>query len=280
MSKPSQEELQSAWNTVNTIRTFNGIRTKMTGRKVHQANEISEEKLKGAVSIEKVKFPESGGTFTYYSGLEYPMKGFFDKETVDKVADLKIDIMVALLFFKKVLKRKLLGPIFLLLFRKQIKESFNTWVSVNHTMLKDFLIDEIRYCDFVQEVRRVFPGDHKTEDLLGMILEFDDAYRYRFQDAFGQFDQVNFNKHPIKELKKFFKYLEDNENILKKGDKWGENLKSKWRMVGLIIPFIVFDRKLFKMVKKFFNELNVEKLKLSPEDRFHSKKKFGYNWND
>lgn len=279
ISESEYKELISAKNTLSTIQTFNAILAKRRRDKnIGLPHQLSEGEASTAITIQKVKFPETGGTYTVYEDKPYWMKGFCDHESMVKIDEIKRNILIGLKFFSNLSKFK--KVLFLIFFKKDLEKIFKIWVKQTWVFSEGYFLEEDKWCDMVQEIRRVWPGNrsHELEDIVSLILEFDDAYRYRFQDAFGNFNQEDFKKKPIKELKKFFKYLEDNEQYDKSNYEFRMDLKSKWRILGKIVGLIRFKPDILDDIIKSGSELDLTKVRMSEEDKYWCQGKFGYNW--
>lgn len=273
------EALKQAEATVNTLRTFNSVLAKRRiSDKRMPIGAPQEDPDDVPISIQKIVFPQSGGTLTVYKDIPHNMKGFCDQDTVDKVDEIKTSLVIMMHTFRQLTRRRVLGPIFLLLFRTQLKGTFNFWVESNWNNLSKYLLKDEMYCDMVRELRRVWPAEYaKLRDIVSMLLEFDDAYRYRIQDAFGVFDQACFRRRPIRELQKFFAHLEEHEetdadNNCKLG------LKSKWRILKKMVGAIRLDIDYFILVRTVLAGIDIEKVRLSVEDRYWCQRKYGYKW--
>lgn len=133
---------------------------------------------------------------------------------------------------------------------------------------ENFLKPEI-YCKSVKELYRI--GDLLTEGenqkkilaFTCMILEFDDAYRYRFQDAFGTSKSVG---NGIKLL--IEREGDDNEVMLEKLNA----VLSVYKFLTLISP------RFCKFIKDFEKEVNWDLIKLDDADFYHALPKGHYKF--
>ena len=139
--------------------------------------------------VDRVEFPEKGGTFTYFKGHKLPFPGFPHERIVEKVALIKSFIPAWLKTIKLVPKTKIL---------KIIDIGRMLLKGVVHFLANDKINPE-RYSHPVREIYRIFNiliEREKEErlialwtqlrDVLCMILEFDNAYRFRIQDALAE----------------------------------------------------------------------------------------------
>ncbi|HEC66464.1 MAG TPA: hypothetical protein ENI23_14350 [bacterium] len=129
-----------------------------------------DKRLGGGIGM--VEYPKDGGILTYVRGHDRPFEGLLDKDIVNRICVTKKMIPVTIDWMYKSLDVNI----------KPIKE----------------------YCRVAREVHRVFTimadqegtGIDKTflqmRDLICLFLEFDDAYRFRFQAAFSQLDPTKF----------------------------------------------------------------------------------------
>lgn len=119
--------------------------------------------------VEKIEKPKEGGVLTYLKGHPKPYPGFPSKKTVKEMDYIKRMVPIALKSSRRLLERHLVNP--------------------------------KRYSHAVREIHRVFsimierdnrPNEKEKltylRDLICMILEFDNAYRFRFQDGFSELD--------------------------------------------------------------------------------------------
>ena len=102
-----------------------------------------------------------------------------------------------------------------------------------------------------------------------MVLEYDDAYRFRFQHIIGQLDQKA--KNPIKELIRLTKIGESCEKI--------DRMKETWKAIRLMLWFVRFSPYLKNELVLFFGRLNLEEIKLSTEDLYFARMKIDYKWD-
>jgi hypothetical protein len=110
--------------------------------------------------------------------------------------------------------------------------------------------------------------------IIMMILEFDNAYRYRVQDLVGETSKENL-KSLVKEIKRLFKiYLEreiQNQDILE----WGARGKF-YRLY--ILRFLFYLPKFRNAFLKALDEINLENIKFDINDRFHISFWRGYDY--
>lgn len=244
------------------------------------------------VQIEKVIFPSEGGVLTFYAGVERPTKGFPYGETVEAVDNVKRIIMTLVEgargraggLARLLMQNKLKTLLFLFLFRKQIEEIALSLPQMFKKMLRDVEQDEKIYCRSVKELYRtltVMIDQEKNEkikmelpdmrDTLCMILEYDDAYRYRFQNIISELNKENL-RNLIKELKRLFLIASKRE--------FNERQAEKWKYISRFVEFLSFIKGMKKRIKIVLGELNLEEIKMDEDDLYHAKLKTSYDWEE
>ena len=239
----------------------------------------------------EIRLPKEGGIFTYYKQdgkiYPYPAKGYPFGETVDRIDLVKKNLLGLVSGLTKMGRyRKMRMVVFALFFRKEIVSVIQSLLrSFDKQLLLHYLLPE-RYCQCVREVRRVkdlmrnryAKTDQRRRMIkdslqtISMVLEFDDAYRYRFQDVMGDFDRKLFKKNPISELIRIMALGESRE--IK-----DSRVSKTWKTAGLLLRAIRFYPPLKREIVFFFENLNIEEVKLSVEDSYHAIKKIDYNFN-
>jgi hypothetical protein len=119
------------------------------------------------------------------------------------------------------------------------------------------------YCDMVREIRRVAleiagddPVNRKFVDVLSMILEFDDAYRYRLQDGFGEINKNAIKANPAAELTRVFELMQNR----------GEGTGEKFGHFAKLIPIALKLKDVRSLINRFFEEADLKKLSLDEVD--------------
>jgi hypothetical protein len=158
---------------------------------------VSNQRVKDTAKVERVEFPPEGGTFTYLKGHPYPFPGFPDKGMVES--------------------------------SRWIKKFWPAMISAAHSLLKSQLIKPERYSKPVKEIYRLFnilierekEEYQKTKwtqmrDVICHVLEFDNAYRFRFQDVLSE---LNLDEIKPDEATRYYMSLHDDYNFSAKQHK-------------------------------------------------------------
>lgn len=218
-------------------------------------------------------FPEKG-IWVYWKGLEWPTKTFPYKETVEQVDDMKKVIMANVRSFAAMFKTNpLKALLFIIFFRKEMENTALDMLAEFHTRLREVRNKDHRYCRAMRELHRTFNvtnSNVKIRDIICMILEYDDAYRYRFQDVVVKLKKENL-KNPRKELARLLSILSDKE-----GD---QRMSEKWKKMAKMLIILRLKGDLQKHIGRFLNELNLDEMKMDVMDEYHAKKKAKFKWN-
>lgn len=252
------------WNSyTEQMRMMDGIAAEMKEIPV-----LPSEVPKDTNPLLSVEFPKEGGVLTHMQNFEYPYRGFPHHQFVESLDFIKKTSrsFISGLYYELKSKNKLwfLTLIPGLWFSKSAVRSA---IHVYFKLLERIKIKQIRYCQFCRELYRVFslPGGNTElkEHLkvaLCMLLEMDNAYRYRAQDILAELDKKNLKKRPIKELLRLLNLLQSREDE--------QQVKDTWKLVKYLVKYyLVFDRELQKTVVNALLELDLEKVRLTKEDK-------------
>lgn len=262
-----EEKAKSILKNIKAFQTIAEIRRIDLG-----LPQIYEERS-GDLKISKVSFPNEGGTLTHYESAP-PFNGFIDEESHNAVKAVKRIIMLLVVGINQ---NKLLSLIF---YRKIFSFSSTALQSI-HDIIRPYLLKEDKYCVFVREVRRSLKKSLvSTEiiDVVSIILEFDDAYRFRAQDILEELNKDNLKRGGLREIKRLIVLLESREDNFIHLEAFRLNLKSKWRLVGLGCNFLFFNKKLKNTIMSFLDNLEITKVKMDQSDLYHCQGKFNYHW--
>lgn len=240
-------------------------------------------------ALKEVIFPEKGGVLTYMADYTLPYKGFPYWEFVEKIDSIK---KIARATFSGLYHRlKTRNPLlFLTLIPSAwiFKDALYSQLLVYHRVIDRFKLKVIRHCDAIRELHRAFsiplPKEselqkdirEKVRDLTCMILEYDNAYRFRVQDIVPELNKESLKKHPRKELLRLLGIMVSREKT--------QEIKDTWKLVRYFVSlYLVFDRKLVQMIVHVLSNLDLNEVSLSEEDKqFALKRKdyiFGFQLN-
>ncbi len=211
---------------------------------------------KGGIKVkmaERVEYPPEGGIYTYYEGMKYPKKGAPFPQAVIALEGVKSAAMQTLSFLSR---NKWILPFVFILRKKFLKE----FMAYANKMLSPYYLKPERYCISAKEVydtlKRLDYSDTICH-LWAMLWEYDNAYRYRFQDIFTTFNDCTkyydgIMPGALKWSIEVARGRENNNGMMKK---WDVVLK----LYSLVGPYL----------KKFVVLADIKKLTLDEADSYH-----------
>lgn len=185
--------------------------------KQENTGKILNESSKVYIMTGQVDIIENEGVFVYYVGVPYCRKSFVTPE-----------IMFALNQVKKIILescRLLKNPFFLLGIitynKTKLLQSFLVVFNklfVKHVMKEEFMTrSAFNLANFAHRVLLSLKVEGSTAKefsfAIAQIIEYDDSYRYRYQDLANELNVKLFKENPRKELKRLlaiFKERSDN----------------------------------------------------------------------
>lgn len=211
--------------------------------------------------ITKIEIGEDGGIRTYLEGFAEPVRILPDGQTVQATAIYK---RLLPLLTKSLSQQNIFQKIITVLALKwNWKYILPEWLDFVLTM-NPILLKEEHYSQPTKELRRVLAGrlPQGIVDALTMVIEFDSAYRYRFQDVIVLLDKTR--------LKGYFKTVKELQrllSILQERDIQGEGIQGlKWNKLKQFIPLLLLSPAIRKGTIEVLKELNLDEVKMSKED--------------
>ena len=252
--------------------------------------EMREEPLppselpKDVAALQRVEFPVNGGIHTYMEGHDFPYRGFPYYEFVDKVDTLKKVSRSVLSGLYHGLKGKnrllLLTLIPSSWFFKYLVRSV---IYAFHRIVYRFKVKQKLYSQSMRELHRAFSIDRDREriqtielrrqlrDILCMVLEYDNAYRFRFQDIVEELNKEDFKKNPAKEIVRLFSIMQTREK--------GQDVSNTWVLLKLFTHlYLKFDKEMRGILIDVVNALNIEEITLSDEDKHYCRPRSDYTF--
>lgn len=229
----------------------------------------------------KVEFPEQGGVLTYMENHEHPYKGFPVGESVEKIDAMKKMMRSVLSSLFHSFKKRSKFQLFFLLFVPWIfTDLVDAVLNTCYRMVDRFKIKTIRYSDAVREIHRSFSIEYygidntkrfMVRDVMCMLLEMDNAYRFRFQDIIVELDKENLKKNTAKEIIRLFALMSSREKT--------QEVKDTWKLVQHFLPTYFRINKSFKQnVIDVLSGLDLQKIALSVEDKHYCENRMDYKF--
>lgn len=228
--------------------------------------ELPSEQPNDVQPLTRVEFLEKGGVVTYMGSMPFPYKGFPFFEFVDKIDVLKKLFRGFLSGCYHQFKRKKLLLITLLPAFWAVKPLSRVALYTAHRHIDRFKIKPEMYSDAVRALYYAFTREDMSEfqvmfrDTLCMVLEMDNAYRYRFQDVIVNLDKYALNTDPKRELLRLLGILSERERT--------QDVKDTWTLIKLATSFYLsVDREFKNNLVSGFTALELSQVKMTIEDK-------------
>ena len=231
----------------------------------HESSNPVQRDLPVAIGVE---YPEEGGVLMHFRNHKYPKKGWPYKQAIQAIDSVKRFLICGARFIVGFPKALFTGKIIDLVIEQIGDFSYREFQSQGIYWKPNF------YCTMVREVYRVSMSLAETENEIFFvkgictILEFDDAYRYFLQDLLGEMNRQAFLINPSKESKRLFDIAIQR----------GEGTSEKFAKFGKIIPLLLYFPRVKRIMRKFFSEIDMEKLYLDEGDWYYCLTWNGWNF--
>jgi hypothetical protein len=236
--------------------------------------------------VERLERPEKG-ILVHLVGYKYPYQGIPIKDSVMALATVKKTIFSSLHILRGKCFMALVG--LLMILPKFIRNGFITPLLDHYEYLMDYylrkeLLKPHRYSRCVRELYRVF--DEMIEgkkgiikrvlilarDFVCMSVDYDSAYRFRFQDIFGEIRVSEMtNRKIVREVNRLFDLFIERER--------GNGMKLKWDKVRkMVIPLLRISPQLRKTIIDFVKRLDLNEIKLGSDDWYFCTLRMDYKF--
>lgn len=236
---------------------------------------------------EDVKYPPEGGIYVYYKGMPFPKKGFPYPEAVWHNDILK---RVTLTIAKTFANKYMLVPLSLIVLmpwfmKKSILEGvLSNFVRIGEWLFMGDFLKADRYSNPARGLRKMLTDmcmylhlDQRTVEFFPLIvsnmLEYDDAYRYRFQDLMTEASRQALMERPLREVLRIIKIGKEREQV----PLVQATMKAVYALVlvGLMHPKI---KRAFKFSIRNLSPKEFKWMQLDNADRYHVLRQGGYNF--
>lgn len=242
----------------------------------------------------RTEYPEEGGIYVYYKGLPYPKKGFPYPEAVwanDVIKRITLTIFKSVVM-KETIPALLMVAIFPWKIKIKIVENFlhnyarvSDWIFHQHFLKPDrysnacrVLIDIVNTFLFELGITgaRHLHGDYLSKYIaltIATIVEYDDAYRYRFEDIATETDRQRLIKKPFREIRRLLDIFEKRETY--------DNVKGHVKTIRIALSIALLHPKVRKAFRKALQSISDKRfnyMKLDNADRYHILLRGDYNF--
>jgi hypothetical protein len=229
--------------------------------------------------IDKISYDK--GIFISYEGADYPKKGFVFPEAIFALNILKRTILESV----KLLNNKVFIPsaiLFTILpFKAKINliskvlESFN---SLGRKVFQPYIVKSeylmtaaYETNEYVKEllIKLGFDSTLSTQvaELISSVIQYDDAYRYRFQDVLGELNINSLRLNPKNELKRLVSIYQERETNPGLREKIGKFIK--------VIDILFIS----KQIRQSLCSIHLKHLALDEGDKYWlTMRNDGYNY--
>ena len=217
---------------------------------------------------------KDGATIMVLDGEKYPIWGFPRGHLLIPANEKYGPLSILKHQIKNQIFNETWGKIDKLPKEQIIKEGYEALdrVLVYLEPLKYDLMPASTMCPSVREIHRawtkVAPSERslKVRDILTLILQEDDGYRYRVQWMAIWWPVIKWFSNPVKLLDRGFAMIERAEVI---GD-----MKRKIKLLRKVVMLALEDPKLKDQFIKFFKEVNWKKVRITEAERYHLRAKY------
>ena len=233
--------------------------------------------------VARIFIPNDKGILTFLVGLSYQFKGYPFPRIVDVVQIAKKLIPIAIqVTISSPLRYFLLIGILLPRFirNKILIVLLDGLIEFWETILERYYLEPHRFCRSGREIYRLgmiakekYPEQgiriHRMIMTTCMFWEFDNSYRYRGQDIFGELDIEALRKNPRKEICRLLDILYEREWGPEKQAHPNMGIWGKWKSVRKIVPIgLLIFRKELQPIFEIVQEADLEELRLDAGDLY------------
>lgn len=214
------------------------------------------------------------GCGTYLVDEKYPMRICMAQGKMETITQFKKLLPKLAISFQGNIINKLIALLYL-------KRNWINFIDFVYYGLRDVYYKEVKYYNQpAREMYRVLSGWNelidKIRDILCSVIEWDTAYRYRFQDILPELNKELFYKNPAKEIQRLFNIL-----IRREDPDDGGPLSKYGRFIPLLKYYFLFNKKLEQQLKEIVKKIDLDEIKLSKEDIYWTNQAYGeYKFKD
>lgn len=275
----SQEKAQGYGDAyIESMKAMNDIVAEMKEIPV-----LPSEVPKDVSALQRVEMRD--GILTYMDNHDYPYRGFPFHEFVEKIDLIKKVCrqiqsgMYHSLKDRSSLELKLLIPLIPTLG----KYIFYAFTYAFYRLIERSRIKTKYFSKAVREIHRACSVNRLNEtervaelrkmlrDIECMILEFDNAYRYRAQDILVEFNKEALKKNPIDELIRVLDLMVEREIR--------QEVKDTWTLLKMFVKhYMRYEPEIRNLIVDVICEMDMERIKLTIEDKYFAEHRDDYKF--
>src|SRR3990167_3680850 len=226
---------------------------------------------------------------TYMSNFTHPYKGFPYFEFVEKIDVIKKICRQVQSGMYHGLKDRPKIVLYLLIPLIPLLGHHLFWAFTYgfYRLIDRFRIKNDKYCTAVREIYRAWSVEKENEsarskelrfmlrDIQCMIMEFDNAYRYRGQDILPELDKEALKRDSVKEICRLLDIEISRENPINEKD---QARQDSWRLLQMFTKYYMkYDKELLKIYVDLLLEIDLSKVGLDEGDKEFCAKRKDYN---
>lgn len=245
--------------------------------RVNPANEVWQNSV--TYIPERAEYIEGVGNFVFYHGVPYPSKTVAPPQAISAVNGVKRLFLSSL---RLVTSKQAIVPILslFLMGRKRrgilLTNALKGFNDTSNMIVSPFRLVDGSYCKLVKELRAFidellvsFGVDrevaHETSEYIGMMFEYDNAYRYRIQDVLNEADPDRLVRDFPTEAKRLILLQESREVI---GKEYG--VTGKFQSGVRALNYLWYVPSLKKALKRAIGFMRFENVQLDASDIYHT----------
>lgn len=228
------------------------------------------------------EYLEGKGCFVHYYGVPYPSKTVAPVEAIH-ASNVAKRILINLLRLWS--SKEALFPLAsLFLVGKKIRGKFLTRIFdyfnlETDTVATGFYLKDGYYCAFVKEIRKfaetllISLGVEKetaikTAEIMGMVFEYDNAYRFRLQDIMDSADPEKLLSDLPNEIDRLIALERNRENLVFTTET--NSVPGKFKSAASFLRYGWYIPSFRKVIKKAIESINFDNCKFDEADLYHT----------
>jgi len=235
--------------------------------------------------LERAEVISGKGSRLFFKGMKFPVKGFPYKEATFVCNIVKRQtMMVALSLANKNILLPSIGFLFTP-FKRKVNLIENFLIHYNRNadyLLHDVFLEEKYMIETSAEIRKFIRNflnqlgiksdiTEKTAEIFSTLIEYDDAYRYRFEDLLSETSREDMIRQPAKEIKKIIKLHAEREIVS------SHIISPKFKSFAYIFSFMMWNRKVRKAFNFALKQSYFKNFQLDGADIYHTLLRTDYN---
>ena len=233
-----------------------------------------------SAAISRIDYPEKGGQYAFLLGYKFPFKGLVSTVHIDLLKRLIVMFLRRMDIWETRIGAGLLFILPRFITKRVINSFINYFSEIEEFTFRGGTLPDIRYCDCVRELRRVFDlmGKEKivwvVKEFITMLIENDSAYRFRFQDIMTEVrkeELIAGGKRQRKEIERLLDILYQREVGVETA------MKYKWKTGKKYVSLALrFSKESRDFISKFFKEIDINKLIPDQADDYFNAFRYDY----